>query len=54
MKRNHLRKQSGLIDVISQVAVLDSYSLKEWRDDRLCCAQPLASIPIYNPDWCLG
>lgn len=53
-QRIHLSKQSGLVDMISQVAMLDSYSLKEWRDDRLCCAQPLASIPIHNPDWCLG
>jgi len=40
--------------MISQVAVLNSYSLKEWRDDWLCRAQPLASIAIHNPDWCLG
>ena len=50
----HLRKQHCPVDMVSEIAMFDGHSLKERRDDRRCCTQPLPGIAIHNPHRSLG
>ena len=45
----HLSKQHCPVDMVSEVAMLNSNCLKEWRYDRRRSTQPLPSIAIHDP-----